>query len=317
MLGTDRTKEVSGVGMAKDFFTAEWFPYKHERFEKSDKVALMSLAEEGAYHRVIRLAWRERSLSANATVLAARIGKRCTDKIAEKVMTTFVADPDDASKIIHPIVEEIREEQHQKFLRRSKGGRASAEARKKGEPVNGANKGELNNAEYCSNNTEEYSDKKRESSSYEELREESSYEDSGESENRKAAAHSPAVAVYESIFGKAKPAFAKQIEKRVTNLALWQKLLSDKSSFDNVAGWILTAYDERVADLTPQNGRLRAGAHDAIEVFPDPNAVRKCAKCGSEYCLGGKQCEMRANGASEGEIKAAVDQATAEMLGTR
>ena len=132
-----------------------------------------------------------------------------------------------------------------------------------------------------------------------------------------AAAHSPAVAVYESIFGKAKPAFAKQIEKRVTNLALWQKLLSDKSSFDNVAGWILTAYDERVADLTPQNGRLRAGAHDAIEVFPDPNAVRKCAKCGSEYCLGGKQCEMRANGASEGEIKAAVDQATAEMLGTR
>jgi hypothetical protein len=108
------------------FFTAEWFPYKHERFEASDKVALMSLAEEGAYHRVIRLAWKYRSLSSDPAVLAAKIGKRCTPRIAEKVLTTFVKDPERPSThVIHPVVEEIREEQYQKYKNRVKGGKAA------------------------------------------------------------------------------------------------------------------------------------------------------------------------------------------------
>lgn len=108
------------------FFTAEWFPYKHERFEASDKVALMSLAEEGAYHRVIRLAWKHRSLSSDPVVLAAKIGKRCTPRIAEKVLTTFVVDPERPSThVIHPVVEEIREEQYQKYRNRVKGGKAA------------------------------------------------------------------------------------------------------------------------------------------------------------------------------------------------
>lgn len=108
------------------FFTAEWFPYKHERFEASDKVALMSLAEEGAYHRVIRLAWKYKSLSSDPVVLAAKIGKRCTPKIAEKVLTTFVVDPErPLTHVIHPVVEEIREEQYQKYKNRVKGGKAA------------------------------------------------------------------------------------------------------------------------------------------------------------------------------------------------
>lgn len=137
--------------MPKDFFTADWFPYYHERFEDSDSVALMSAAEEGAYHRAIRWAWKKRSLPKNVEVFAAKI--RCTVKVTEKVLKTFVPDPDDPKRVLHPVVEEIRSEQEQKYLNRRKGGKASAEARKKSESVNAENKGELNNTEQCSNNT--------------------------------------------------------------------------------------------------------------------------------------------------------------------
>lgn len=70
------TAEYFGGG---DVFTAEWFPYYFERFEKSDKVAMMSLAEEGAYHRSIRLAWKEQTIPADPKVLAAKLQKRCTE----------------------------------------------------------------------------------------------------------------------------------------------------------------------------------------------------------------------------------------------
>lgn len=111
-----------------DLFTAEWFPYKFERFERSDRVAQMSLAEEGAYHRAIRLAWKEGSVSANPAVLAAKIQKRCTDKIAAVVLEMFEPMPDSPGRMIHPTLEEIRAEQKQKYLNRVKGGRAAQEA---------------------------------------------------------------------------------------------------------------------------------------------------------------------------------------------
>jgi len=116
--------------MAKEIFTAEWFPYYFERFEGSDKVAVMSLAEEGAYHRAIRLAWKYGSVPANPEMLAAKIQKRCTVKIAEKVLECFEPMPDNPSRMWHPVVEEIRETQERKYLNRVKGGKAAAKGRK-------------------------------------------------------------------------------------------------------------------------------------------------------------------------------------------
>jgi hypothetical protein len=116
--------------MSKTIFTAEWFPYYWKRFEESDSVALMSLTEEGAYHRAIRLAWKVRSLPGTAEAMAAKIQKRCTPKIAEKVLETFIPDPEKPGRVIHPVVEEIREEQKRKHFIKVRGGKASARARK-------------------------------------------------------------------------------------------------------------------------------------------------------------------------------------------
>lgn len=109
--------------MAKDIFTAEWFPYYFNRFEGSNRVALMSLAEEGAYHRAIRIAWEFGDVPSDPVILAARIQKRCTPKTAERVLSTFVPVEGDPSRSFHPVVEEIRREQAAKHADRVKGGK--------------------------------------------------------------------------------------------------------------------------------------------------------------------------------------------------
>lgn len=151
--------------MAKEFFTADWFPYYHERFEASDRVALMSCTVEGAYHRAIRWVWRERSMSPDAAVFAGRF--KCTEKVAAKVLATFVVDPDDPKRVVHPVVEEIRAEQEQKFLNKRKGGIASRKKTKKGVSVNDANKDTSSTTQFCSNRTPTRIEN-REDSSYEE-----------------------------------------------------------------------------------------------------------------------------------------------------
>lgn len=135
--------------MAKTFFTAEWFPYYWERFEESDHVALMSLTDEGAYHRAIRLAWNLRSLPSDPELMAAKIQKRCTAKTAARILRSFVPDPQNPRRVIHPVVEEIREAQERKYLNRVKGGKASVKVRN----INAANKDTSSITEQCLNNT--------------------------------------------------------------------------------------------------------------------------------------------------------------------
>lgn len=131
----------------KEFYTAEWFPFYVERFEASDHVALMSLTEEGAYGRAIRMAWKTRTLPLDPEIFAARIGKRCTAKVAERVLKTFVVDPNDPKRVIHPVVEEIREEQYQKHLARVRGGKAAhVNAGNKGESSNGSGQQQLSSS---------------------------------------------------------------------------------------------------------------------------------------------------------------------------
>lgn len=200
----------------KEFYTAEWFPYYHERFEASDKVALMNCTEEGAYHRAIRQAWKHRDISASSEVFAAKM--RCTVRVAEKVLKTFVADPDDATRVIHPVVEEIRAEQHQKHLNRVKGGKASGESRKKAESVSVENKGESNNAEQWSNNTSQERD--REGDLEEDLK-------NSLSPHASEGEH-PAVAIYREFYPEASLGLPQQmlIEDRVDNLIAWRNTLT-------------------------------------------------------------------------------------------
>lgn len=115
--------------MAQELFTADWFPYYFERFEASNRVALMSLAEEGAYHRAIRLAWKYGTVSSDPEVLAARLQKRCTPKMAAVVLAAFEPLPSDPSLARHPVVEQIRAEQIKKARSRSNAGKAGAAAR--------------------------------------------------------------------------------------------------------------------------------------------------------------------------------------------
>lgn len=114
----------------KELFNPEWFPYYFERFEESDRVAVMSLAEEGAYHRAIRIAWKCGSVPSSPHLLAAKIQKRCTPKIAAVVLTMFEPLPDNPARMFHPTVEEIRKEQELKHLVKVRGGKASVKARK-------------------------------------------------------------------------------------------------------------------------------------------------------------------------------------------
>ena len=115
--------------MAQELFTADWFPYYFERFEASNRVALMSLAEEGAYHRAIRLAWKYGTVSSDPDVLAARLQKRCTPKMAAVVLAAFEPVLSDPSLARHPVVEQIRAEQVKKARSRSNAGKAGAAAR--------------------------------------------------------------------------------------------------------------------------------------------------------------------------------------------
>lgn len=132
--------------MAKDIFTAEWFPYYFERFEGSARVAVMSLAEEGGYHKAIRIAWKYGSVPSDPKLLAAMIQKKCTEKMAANILTMFEPMQGVPSRCIHPTVEEIRSDQERKYLNRVKGGKASAVSR--------GNKG-------TSSITEEHSNSKR------------------------------------------------------------------------------------------------------------------------------------------------------------
>lgn len=114
----------------KDLFTGDWFPYYFERFDGSDRVAVMTLAEEGAYHRAIRMAWKYGTVPADPKVLASKIQKQCTPKIATAVLGLFEPLPENPARMFHPTVEEIRLEQQHKHLIKVRGGKASAKARK-------------------------------------------------------------------------------------------------------------------------------------------------------------------------------------------
>lgn len=109
--------------MAKDVFTAPWYPWYVRDVLTSERVDLLTLAEEGAYRRALDKAWMIGSIPANARDAAAVIGNRCTVKIAERVLTMFTADPKRPDRMINIRLEKVRKEQEKKYKKRSRAGK--------------------------------------------------------------------------------------------------------------------------------------------------------------------------------------------------
>src|ERR1019366_3778521 len=86
----------------------------------SQRVALMSLEEEGAYRRAIDFCWLHGHIPADAKQLSKLIGKGCTPRIARKGIEMFVNMPDDNSKLIHERLEVERKKQREFSNKRTK-----------------------------------------------------------------------------------------------------------------------------------------------------------------------------------------------------
>jgi uncharacterized protein YdaU (DUF1376 family) len=113
----------------------QWYP---KDILASARVQEMSLAEEGAYRRLLDYCWLNGSVPRDEKRCARLIGKGCTPETAKYVLEMFTVDPNDESRMIHDRLEIEREKQESN----SKARQAAAEARwnKQGTSVNGNGK---------------------------------------------------------------------------------------------------------------------------------------------------------------------------------
>lgn len=113
----------------------QWYP---KDILASARVQQMTLAEEGAYRRLIDYCWINGSIPADAQKAARLIGKGASIEIAMTVLDMFSPHPDDPDKMIHDRLEIERAKQKHNSEARQK----AAEARWKGrgKSVNGNGK---------------------------------------------------------------------------------------------------------------------------------------------------------------------------------
>lgn len=100
----------------------QWYP---KDILSSARVQEMSLAEEGAYRRLLDYCWLNGNVPADASRCARLIGKGCTNEIASYVLEMFVPDPLDTARMIHERLEVERDKQKQNSEKR----KLAAEAR--------------------------------------------------------------------------------------------------------------------------------------------------------------------------------------------
>ena len=108
---------------AFQFYVADWL--------SSERVALMSLEEEGAYIRLLCYCWKNGSIPNNIEDLAYLIGKGASTTLAEKLKTMFEIDPKNSKKLIN-FRQEIERKKQKKWREKSReGGIKSGKSRKK------------------------------------------------------------------------------------------------------------------------------------------------------------------------------------------
>lgn len=102
------------------------------------RVQEMSLAEEGAYRRLIDFCWLNGSIPNDEKRVARIIGKGATPEMARIVMQMFVNHPTFEDELVHPVLEEERDKQASNRKARQQ----AAEARwgKQGKSANGRGK---------------------------------------------------------------------------------------------------------------------------------------------------------------------------------
>jgi len=116
----------------------QWYP---KDILASARVQEMSLAEEGAYRRLLDYCWINGDIPADEKRCARLIGKGATVEIAKVCLEMFTASPDDDSRMIHDRLETEREKQEANSKARQKASEArwskqGTSARGSGKQVN-------------------------------------------------------------------------------------------------------------------------------------------------------------------------------------
>lgn len=86
----------------------QWYP---KDILASARVQMMSLAEEGAYRRLLDYCWINGSVPNDSAKAARLIGKGCTAEIAKVALEMFIPHPTDSDKLLHERIEAEREKQ--------------------------------------------------------------------------------------------------------------------------------------------------------------------------------------------------------------
>lgn len=94
-----------------------WYP---KDILGSARVAEMSLAEEGAYRRLLDYCWINGSVPADPKRAAKLIGKGATPKIAQQCLAMFTPDPNDPDRMLHERMEKERSKQNRNRAERKK-----------------------------------------------------------------------------------------------------------------------------------------------------------------------------------------------------
>lgn len=124
--GDERTRDVA---MAAE--KAPAFQFYPKDFLMDGNVAVMTLAERGAYITLLCLCWQERSLPSDAKRLARLCGTSTAAfaRLWRALEPCFRVSGDDPKRLIHPRLEREREKQESFRRRQSDAGRASAARR--------------------------------------------------------------------------------------------------------------------------------------------------------------------------------------------
>ena len=96
----------------------------------SERVALMTLEEEGCYIRLLCYCWNYGSIPSSPELLARLIGKGASTTLATKLIPMFEKDPNDPSKLIHLRLQKERKKQDEWRRKSSIGGKKSAKNKK-------------------------------------------------------------------------------------------------------------------------------------------------------------------------------------------
>lgn len=108
---------------AFQFYVGDWL--------KSQRVALMTLEQEGAYIRLLCYCWQFGSIPSDPEKLAFLIGKGASTTLATTLKPMFELDLNDPTKMLHERLNKEREKQLAWREKSSKGGKKSAKNKHK------------------------------------------------------------------------------------------------------------------------------------------------------------------------------------------